>query len=234
MILFDTGDVAVGAGATNVEIFKRSLDGRKGARLFIKNSGGQAIGGAATARVQLGPSMSAGVKASHETNLGAANDDLRFEAKNPGLAGNSIRIRYVVSGNNTPLSVSMAAIDGQGRFADITINVATNGGGSAISTAAQVMAAVNADVNAGAMVVASLKTGNDGTGIVSAFSFVNLASGADDVFDHDTTTFASLAAGAIKALAITDAVEVLRFECDAGGGGATTVRAWVDAPPQKG
>lgn len=57
-----------------------------------------------------------------------------------GVGGNSARIAHIVSGLNTPLSVTRS-----GR--DFTVNLATSGAGAATSTAAQVVAAFNANVD---------------------------------------------------------------------------------------
>ena len=65
-------------------------------------------------------------------NLGS-NRDLCFVSKNHAVPG----VAIIVSGLNTPLSVSVAS-------SDITINSATNGAGVATSTAAQIVAAMNA------------------------------------------------------------------------------------------
>ena len=112
------------------------------------------------------------VAASLTTALTGTNNDLVFTSKFQGVQGNTTRIRYVVAGNNTPLTI---AVSGQ----DITVNVATDGGGLATSTAAQVMAAVNADASAKKLVTASLAAGNDGTGVVTALAYTNLTGGAE-------------------------------------------------------
>lgn len=76
-----------------------------------------------------------------------------------------LKIAYVVAGNNTPLSVAVATVSG---ITTITVNVATNGGGAATSTASQVKAAVDASMAASALVTDTLD--GDGTGVVSAFA----------------------------------------------------------------
>jgi Bacteriophage tail sheath protein len=111
-------------------------------------------------------------KATLTTALAGSNNDLLFTAYERGSGGNSYRIRYVVSGNNTPLTVTISD-------KDITVNVATNGGGTATSTAAQVKAAVNAAVPL--HVVATDAPSNDGTGVVTALAFTSLSGGSDFV-----------------------------------------------------
>lgn len=113
----------------------------------------------------------AGVRASLTTALAGTNNDLVWRALHAGAAGNNIRIRYVVAGVSTPLSVSVSGND-------ITVNVATNGASAATSTAAQVRAAVEGHATAGKMVFAQNAGADDGTGVVAALAFTNLAGGA--------------------------------------------------------
>ena len=88
-----------------------------------------------------------------------SNRDICFVSKNH--ATNKVKI--VVSGNNTPLSVSAAA-------PKLTINSATNGSGVATSTAAQIVAAVNADAGAFALFAARLPPGSTGAGVTGAMA----------------------------------------------------------------
>ncbi len=127
------------------------------------------------------------------TALAGANNDLLFTAQTAGEAGNDIRIRYVVAGLGTALSVAVVGND-------ITVNVATDGGGAATSTAAQVDAALAASGPTNALIAAANAPANDGTGVVVAFDYTNLASGADakDITLYqgmDATTFALLVRG---------------------------------------
>lgn len=110
-------------------------------------------------------------KATHTTALSGSNNDLVFTALHAGPGGNSIRIRYVVAGNNTPLTVVVEGLD-------ITVNVATNGAGAATSTATQVKTALDANPDVKKLITTALAASNDGTGVVAAFSFTNLAAGA--------------------------------------------------------
>ena len=115
--------------------------------------------------------------ASLTTALAGSNNDLTFTSTAGApdyAAGNATQIRYVVAGNNTALSVSVAG-------SVITVNVATDGGGAATSTAAQVRTAVNASGPASALVTASLAAGNDGTGVVTALAQTPLAGGQNYV-----------------------------------------------------
>lgn len=108
--------------------------------------------------------------ASLATALSGANNDLVFTAVKRGQSGNAISVRYVVSGNNTALSVSVSGTA-------ITVNVATDGGGAATSTASQVKTAVNASTPAKALVSAELAPSNSGAGVVAALSATKLSGG---------------------------------------------------------
>lgn len=110
--------------------------------------------------------------ASLTTALTGTNNDLTYKANLRGAAGNSIRVRYVVAGASTPLTV---AVSGN----DITVNVATNGSSAATSTAAQIAAAIVASTPASRLVSVTNATGNDGTGVVIALAYTNLTGGAD-------------------------------------------------------
>jgi hypothetical protein len=116
--------------------------------------------------------------ASLSTNLTGTNNDLTYTAKAGApdyAAGNAVTVRYVVAGNNTALSVSVTG-------SAITVNVATDGVGAATSTAAQVRTAVLASAPAVALLASvENKTGNDGTGVVTALAATNLAGGQNYV-----------------------------------------------------
>jgi hypothetical protein len=111
------------------------------------------------ARVQVPVTELTPPKATLTTALAGANNDLVYSARSGGSGGNSISVTYVVSGTNTPLSV-----DVQG--AKIIVNVATDGGGAATSTATQVRTAVERAANN--LVSVALAPGNDGSGVVAA------------------------------------------------------------------
>lgn len=111
-------------------------------------------------------------KASFQTNWEIANTNLLFTADAAGTGGNSIRIRYVVAGNNTTLTVAVSSND-------ITVNLATNGSGVPTSTGAQVLAAINASGPAAALIDTAHAGGSDGSGIIPAgFTYHNLEYGS--------------------------------------------------------
>ncbi len=72
-------------------------------------------------------------------------------------------IKIVVAGNSTPLSVSVSSNV-------VTVNSATDGGGVATSTSAQIVDAVNAHAQAKLLLLGRLSPGSDGSGIPGAFT----------------------------------------------------------------
>jgi hypothetical protein len=91
-------------------------------------------------------------------NLGSARD-ICFVSKN----NTTPSIEIVVSGNDTALSVTDSG-------SDITVNSATDGSGNATSTAAQIVAAVNADAEAAVLWTARLPPGSAGAGVTGALA----------------------------------------------------------------
>jgi hypothetical protein len=114
---------------------------------------------------------SPGARASLTTALTGTNNDFVVRANYPGTEYNSLRVRIVVSGNNTPLSVVKSGND-------ITVNSATNGSAVATSTARQVVDALNADREVAKVAAAEVAPANDGTGAVVALAYTNLTGGA--------------------------------------------------------
>lgn len=93
----------------------------------------------------------------------------RFE----GTAGNSITIVKVVSGLSTPLSVSVAGLT-------ITINLETDGGGTAVTTASQLVAAVANDADAMNLISVSTSVGATVQGALSASNTLGDGTAAAD------------------------------------------------------
>jgi hypothetical protein len=107
------------------------------------------------------------------TALTGTNNDLRIEAQRGGVEGNSITLALVdPGGNSLPLAVSVAG-------SAISVSLATNGSGAIISTAKQVRDAINAEARAAGLVKATLKSGDDGTGVVVALTATPLTGGSD-------------------------------------------------------
>lgn len=84
-----------------------------------------------------------------------SNKDLKFVAKTYGVTPT---ITYTDPGVEGSLSVAVVGVD-------ITVTLACNVGGEEISTASEIMAAVNDDVDAAALVEAYLATGSSGAGV---------------------------------------------------------------------
>lgn len=83
------------------------------------------------------------------------NETLTITAVAAGTAGNGIVIQASAAGLNTPLSISVIGTD-------ITVNLATDGAGFAISTFQEVADALNASAPAAALITASLSGTNPG------------------------------------------------------------------------
>jgi hypothetical protein len=109
--------------------------------------------------------------ASYTSALVGADNDIKLTARIGGTGGNAITIALVdPSGNNQPLGVTVSELA-------ISVSLATGVAGAITSTAAQVVAAINADAAAKMLVVATVKTGDAGTGIVTALGAANLTGG---------------------------------------------------------
>lgn len=115
------------------------------------------------------------------------DNDLTYTAVTAGAAGNAIRVRYVVAGISTALSVSVSGTD-------ITVNVATDGSGVATSTAAAVASAVAGSGPASALVTVTNLAGNDGSGVVAAIDWMRLRSGDNGVRYPDAEAAEAIAA----------------------------------------
>lgn len=103
------------------------------------------------------------------TSFGS-NADILYQGNNDPT--NLLTITYAVAGNSTALTVGVSGHD-------ITVNVATDSGGAATSTASQVLAAVQASSAVTALgVVAVLAAGSDGTGVVAALAKTSFAGGS--------------------------------------------------------
>ncbi len=102
-------------------------------------------------------------------NILTGNAGIRWMARTGGVT--FIRVVYVVSGNNTALSVARSGAGSESDPYIITVTVATNGSGVPTSTAAQIKAAAEVAANvAGGSGVVNLSFLGDGTGVVSAVS----------------------------------------------------------------
>ena len=93
-----------------------------------------------------------------------------LESKEMGhLGGNQLTATLLNPGaQNSPLSITMSGND-------IVVNLATDGTGALSSTAAQVVAAINASPGASQLLLARTYAGNAGDGIVQPRALVNLS-----------------------------------------------------------
>jgi hypothetical protein len=151
-------------------------------------------------------------KAARNVNPAGADNGLTFTAVDFGADGNDITVAYLDPGaDDAALSVE---VDGT----DITVNLATDGDGVITSTAADVLAEVEATPAADALVAVTIMTTDtgtedDGSGVVTALAAANLAGGLDG------TGAGTIAPGG---LAIdTDNGDVYR------NSGTTAVPAWT-------
>ncbi len=117
--------------------------------------------------------ITAGAKAA-SVEVGADNAKIKVTAKTAGFEGNDLSIVLADPGANDK-ALSVDYDDGV-----ITVNLATDGSGSITSTGADVVAAINADVEASALVYAELGTGSDGTGTCAAVASTALVGGSDE------------------------------------------------------
>lgn len=113
-------------------------------------------------------------------NVNPAGDDngLTFTAVDFGTAGNDITITYVdPEADDAELAVT---VEGSA----ISVSLATDGDGLITTTAAEVLAEVEATPEADALVVVTIYAGDtgaldDGSGVVTALAAVPLAGGLD-------------------------------------------------------
>jgi hypothetical protein len=157
-----------------------------GATVFILNANTQELIGVQTTDVNgeytcVEPSVSQPIwhlvfqydaKATLTTDLSVEDADLVFTAIDPlypGLYGNAISVKYL-GGVSQVLAVSVAV-------KCIIVQLETDGDGIPTSTAAEVLAVVNAHVDAKEMVLATLADGNDGSGLPVAMTETALSGG---------------------------------------------------------
>jgi hypothetical protein len=90
----------------------------------------------------------------------------------PDRPGNNIRVAFVNPGPNGVLTVTVATFD-------ITVSLATNGGGTITSTADQVIQALTESPQARGLITAARGVGGNGSGVVEAHAFTALAGGSE-------------------------------------------------------
>lgn len=127
-------------------------DYHHGVRVVEINEGTRPIRTVSTAvigTVVTAPNAQPALAAAATLGSTAAAGEVTYTAANAGPGGNRIRVAHVVPAEaSTPISV---AVDGK----SITVTLATDGDGAALSTAAEVVTAVNAESSAQALVTAA-------------------------------------------------------------------------------
>jgi hypothetical protein len=161
--------------------------GVAGATLGIETESDSIIGRRITVNLATGAKVASLV----ETALVGDNNDLRFTATEAGLAGDGLTITYVdPSANNASLSFAITGTD-------IVISLATGAGGAITTTANQILTLLNSNLEAQKLVVVTLKSGSNGTGVVTALAETSLANGSDG---GAITSTATLVAAALNAM----------------------------------
>lgn len=107
------------------------------------------------------------------------NDDITFtrvDAGNDTDLGGSVSVEYIVSGNNTPLSINVQD-DGSGNKT-IQVHLETDGGGAAVTTANELVTAITNDTTASSLVTAAAD--GAGTGTLAAKAATALTGGLSE------------------------------------------------------
>ena len=166
-------------------------------------------------------SVVVGIGDSAATGVVGSNNALTWTALEPTTsAASGITVTIVDPATaSAALAVSVSGTD-------ISVSLATDGTSDEISTAAQVLAAVNAHPAASALVVASHTTGSDGTGVVAAVAETALTGGsvvAASAYTVDPVSglimpTASAATGVLRVYAQTEGATIDRYS----GGSATS------------
>ncbi|MCU0843253.1 MAG: hypothetical protein MUC79_16280 [Thiobacillaceae bacterium] len=113
------------------------------------------------------------VQADLDTGTEVADNAITWTAVPKGTLGNTVTVTIVdPAGNNAALAVSVAG-------SDITVSCATDGSSAISSTAAQVMAAIEASAAASALVTVADTGTSDGSGLVVAVTETALSGGTD-------------------------------------------------------
>jgi len=134
-----------------------------------------------------------------QTGLVNNNNAILWTAVEEGTAGNAVSVTMQNPGGSGGLSVSVSAND-------VTVTLARSGG-VITSTAADVIAAVNAHSGASALVRAKNYSTSSGAGLVAAVSKTNLSGGSDTwLYENVAEVISVSGPGAAR-----DALEVSRL-----------------------
>lgn len=160
-----------------------ATDYHHGVRVIEINEGTRPIRTVSTAVIGLvatAPDAEPGIAAALTLEFLAANTGVIYTAATAGSAGNQVRIRYVDPADaSQALAVSVAGTD-------ITVSLETDLDGVILSTADDVVTALNASAEASALVTAALPDSETGLGVLRAEGFTNLTGGIDEPFPLDT------------------------------------------------
>lgn len=126
-------------------------------------------------------SASGSVATQANIQIGSNNSCVTIIVRVAGTLGNDYTAKFLESGNSTPLSIDF---DGK----NLVVNLETNSGGSAISTATQVIAAIEADDRCAAVFELTSGSG-DGSGVAVAFAKTNFSAGVDADDEEAYLTF---------------------------------------------
>ncbi len=111
-----------------------------------------------------------------DTGTGDANAKFVLTAVEAGTSGNNIQL-VINSQDNQGQGVEVAV---SGNVITVTLDTdAANGGANAKQTAADLVAAINNNVDARELVTAALAEGSDGSGTLNTIGATNLSGGAD-------------------------------------------------------
>jgi hypothetical protein len=130
--------------------------------------------------------VNAKTAATLSTTLTGANNDIVLTAKTKGVAGNAITLALVdPSGNDQALAVEVTGTD-------IVVSLATSGAGAITTTATQLLAALAANEDAGALVTGALKGADTGAAAVTALAETALSGGLDYVLVQEVVASTNL------------------------------------------
>lgn len=165
------------------------------------------------------PRTTAGTASSLTTSLTGDDNDLVFTARTVGTGGDAITVEYVdPSANDAALSVDVTGDA-------ITVNLATDSGGTITSTANEVRQALIESADAMALVSVAFASSNDGSGVVTALAATNLAGGVAPAIASTTAELAAYinahCAGAFTAALETDGAGVVTAQGPTALAGAT-------------
>ena len=123
----------------------------------------------------LTPACDAGDAAEVATSMTGSHNDIRVTADTAGTIGNGYSFELLdPSANNAALSVS--TVD----YLKFSVSLATGAGGAITTTASQLIAALNAYAPFAALMTAALKSGDNGSGVVTALAETDLTGGGDN------------------------------------------------------